>query len=370
LGLPKQRKMSKGKERKKGTVTLDETALKRLAGRFPGKAGEPVKLILQHRENKGEADDFNEKWDEDGRIRCQYSFNTEAGRFSSKANPMRSGRNLQNVKRGEQRRTYLPNAGCVFVAIDGSQVEDRVVKMLTGSRRLVTLANTRPEEFDAHRYNAARVFGVPEADVTKSQRSLGKMAVHAAQRGMRGARLADRLLTAAGIVMSAPACQKLIDAYLEDHWEIRDWYFVSVRQAVLRDRKLWNTWGRCWKCEHDELNDDLYRRAYSFGPQSECNDLMVQWGYRVAIDEIKAKGLSSRVNLLVHDEIILSCPPHEAYELTRALVRSLERPRAYPAGELVVPMDVSVAANWGEKYEFKGFPGEEEFNEKVKEVMS
>ena len=369
LGLPKQMKLAAGKGGKKRVVSVDETSLKKLALKHTTKAGEAVRLILQHRENKGEIDDFNGKWDRDGRIRCQYSFNTEAGRFASKANPMRTGRNLQNVKRGAQRRTYLPDEGCVFLAIDGSQVEDRVVKMLTGSPRLVELANTKPLEFDAHRYNASRIFNIPEREVTKAQRELGKMAVHAAQRGMRGYRLADRLLTQSGLVKTPEYCQKLIDNYLNDHWEIRDWYFPAVRKSVLEYKDLWNTWGRRWRCEYDKMDDDLYRRAYSFGPQSECNDLMVQWGYVPVMEKIAREGLASRVCLLVHDELILSCPPGEVYELARFLIAKLEQPREYPAGTLVVPMDVSVGSTWGDKVELGVLPGREEFNEKVRGVM-
>lgn len=366
--LKKQYRISKTKEGKKRSVSVDETALKKLATTYPQKAGRAVKLILQHRENKGEYDDLNKKWDADGRIRCQYSYNTEAGRFSSKSNPRRTGRNLQNVKRGPQRRTYLPDEGCVFLLIDGSQVEDRVTKMFTGSPRLAKMANLRPEEFDAHRYNASRIFGVLEGEVTPGQRALGKMAVHAAQRGMAGKTLADRLLTEAGMAKTPAECQKMIDAYLEDHWEIRDWYFPMVRKEVIEKKELWNTWGRVWRCHNAVLDEDLYRRAYSFLPQSECNDLMIQAGYLPALALIGDGKLKTRVNLLVHDEIILSCPSAEIWEVAKHLVESLERVRFYPSGPLRVPMNVSVGASWGEKHEFGRFPSKEEMLEKVREL--
>ena len=87
------------------------------------------------------------------------------------------------------------------------------------------------------------------------------------------------------------------------------------------------------------------------------------------MEEIARQGWKSRVNLLVHDELILSCPLEEAWEVARFLVTSLEQPREYPAGELVVPMDVSIGATWGDKVELGVLPGREEFEGQIKEVM-
>ncbi|GAG22733.1 unnamed protein product, partial [marine sediment metagenome] len=187
LGIPKKYKLTKGVEGKKRTETLDKHALndfiiKSQLPRHRKKyeaAKAPALLILDFRRNKKKADSMKGAWDADHRIRCEYKFRTESGRLASAKNPMGKGYCLQNPSR-KIRHTFLPDDGCVFVKIDLSQIEDRVVKMLTRSPRLVKLANLRPDEFDAHTYNAARIFKVSESDVSYHQRYLGKKAVHGA----------------------------------------------------------------------------------------------------------------------------------------------------------------------------------------------
>ena len=379
LGIPKKTKVTKGVEGKKRTVTLDKHALNDFIQKAqlprhkkkyePAKA--PALLILNFRRNKKKADLMKGAWDKDGRIHCSYKFTTESGRLASSKNPMRKGYNLQNVSR-KVRNTFVPDKSSVFIKVDLSQIEDRVVKMLTGSDRLVKLANLRPAEFDAHTYNASRIFKISTADVSKDQRYLGKKAVHGAQRGMTGDKLSNELLADedAPLVVSPGECQKMIDAYLEDHHEIRDTYFPGIRKEMWDNKCLTNSWGRVWNIgEFAEFDDDLYRRGYSFKPQSENADLLNQWGLLEAFTFIKINKLKTRINLQVHDEIICSCPPEEAYDVASFVVRSLEQPRYYLGNPLVVPAEVTVARNWKDsEFEFKSMPDRRKFEKVVYHV--
>jgi DNA polymerase-1 len=381
LGIPKKTKVTKGVEGKKRTVTLDKHALndfiiKSQLPRHKKKyeaARAPAMLILDFRRSKKKADLMKGAWDKDGRIHCEYKFKTETGRLASSKNPMRKGYNLQNVSR-KIRHTFLPDPGSVFIKIDLSQIEDRVVKMLTGSKRLVALANMRPDQFDAHIYNAAKIFKVSECDVGYDQRYLGKKAVHGAQRGMSGEKLSNELLADedAALVISPIECQKMIDAYLEDHHEIRDIYFPGIRKEMWNNKCLTNTWGRVWNIgEFAEFDDDLYRRGYSFKPQSENADLLNQWGLVEACIYIKWHKMKSRINLQMHDELITSCPPNEAYDYAMFLVSQLEQPRYYYGNKLVVPATVTVARHWGDgEYEYKQMPSRKEFEEVCHHVLS
>lgn len=381
LAIPKKTKITKGVEGKKRTVTLDKHALndfiiKAQLPRTKKKyepASAPAMLILEFRRGKKKADLMKGAWDKDGRIRCSYKLTTEAGRLASSKNPMRKGYNLQNPSR-KVRDTFVPDEGCVFIRIDLSQVEDRDVKMLTGAQRMVHLANLRPDEFDAHTYNASKIFSVSESDVTYDQRYLGKRAVHGAQRGMTGEKLSNVLLVDedAPMVVSPGECQKMIDAYLDDHWEIRDYYFPQIRKEMWDFKALTNTWGRVWYIgEYVEWNDDLYRRGYSFKPQSECADLLNQWGLVPAWRYIKERGLRARINMQVHDELITSCPVEEAYDYAKFVVDSLEQPRWYYGNKLVVPAEVTVAKDWKDsRYEFKRMPDRKQFEEVAHQVFA
>jgi len=247
-----------------------------------------------------------------------------------------------------------------------SQDEDRRVKMYTRRKRMIELANLRPDEYDAHTANAARIFGVSESEVTKEQRYLGKRAVHAAQRGMRGNKLSEVLLKD-GYVVPAKKCQEMIDAYLEANWEIRDCYFPFVRETFLRQECLVNTWGRTIRFDNElsmgRLNDEVWRKLYSFLPQSECSDNLNQNGFIPLWEYIRKRKLRSRINLQVHDELVISCPLDEAWEVTNFTVKSLEQPRWYFGNKLVVPAEVTIGMNWLDGYEFKRLPSRKEFEE-------
>lgn len=380
LGIPKRMKLTKGVEGKRRTVTLDKHALNDFIQKShiprhrkkyePAKA--PALLILDFRRNKKKADSMKGAWDKDGRIRCEYKFRTESGRLASAKNPKGKGYNLQNPSR-KIRHTFLPDKGCVFVKIDLSQVEDRVVKMCCRSERMVRLANMRPDEFDAHTYNASRIFKVSESEVSKDQRYLGKKAVHGAQRGMTGAKLSNELLADedAPLVVSAAECQKMIDAYLEDHHEIKDIYFPTIRQEMWDFKCLTNTWGRVWNIgEFAVFDDDLYRRGFSFKPQSENADLLNQWGLVPTFWFIRQEKLSVRLNLQVHDELIASCPPDEAYDFALFVTKSLEQKRYYYGKPLVVPAEVTIAHSWSDgEFEFKALPPRSKFEEVAHHVF-
>jgi uracil-DNA glycosylase family 4 len=97
LGLPKRYKRRKGKD--KPTLSLDEGVIRGYTAKMPGKIGNYGNLLLAYREKEKEAQYLNHAWDSDERVRCSYKMITEAGRLSSSKNPMRSGLNLQNIKR-------------------------------------------------------------------------------------------------------------------------------------------------------------------------------------------------------------------------------------------------------------------------------
>lgn len=368
LGLPEQKKWTKHKEGRAQVVTLDKTALRTLAVRFPEKIGPWGLKVLNHRIKKREAQYLKGAWDKDERIRCQYKFTTEAGRLASSENPMGKGYNLQNVKRGDVRKTFIPDSGCIFVRVDLSQVEDREVKMCTRAPRMVALANLRPNDYDAHTVNAAKIFGISESDVSKKQRYLGKRAVHAAQRGMMGKTLSEKLLEDDYVILPK-RCQQMIDKYLDANWEIRDIYFPWVRELMIRDRRLTNSWGRIWDIEYQLLDDDLYRRGYSWKPQAEAADLTNQWGMKAGYRHIKEFGMKTKINFQNHDEVGASCPLDEAYDWASFLVASFEQPRMLYGNVLVVPACVMIGMNWADGVEFKRMPSRQEFDKVAREVF-
>ena len=107
----------------------------------------------------------------DGRVHTTYNQTiTATGRLSS------SDPNLQNIPtRSELGRTvktaFSAGEGSVFLAVDYSQIELRLLAHLSGDEHLVRAFN---EGEDFHAETAARVFGVPVSEVTPDLRSRAK----------------------------------------------------------------------------------------------------------------------------------------------------------------------------------------------------
>ena len=189
-------------------------------------------------------------------------------------------------------------------------------------------------------------------------------------RGMGGKKLSEELLKDFDLVISPRECQRMIDTFFEEFWEIPEIYFREIRERVMRDRKLVSNWGREWHCTYDRFDHDLYRRAYSFNPQADCADWLNQWGFKPLHRLLKSANMRSRINLQVHDELIVSCPPEEAYTVALFLVNMLEQPREYFGNQLIVPACVTVARSWKDsEYEFKRLPTKKKFEEAVRYVF-
>ena len=108
---------------------------------------------------------------EDGRIHTRFN-QTEArtGRLSSD-NP-----NLQNIpirtELGSQLRAYfIAKPGCVLVDADYSQIELRILAHVTGDEHM---QNAFRSGEDIHRSTAAKIYGIPQSEVTPRLRSSAK----------------------------------------------------------------------------------------------------------------------------------------------------------------------------------------------------
>ena len=352
LRLPKQ------VNRKTGGVTTAEVTIRRLLLKYGAnpRVREAGELILDIRRKQKLAEFYQPaQTDADGRLRCSIRFTTDTGRLTASESPKGTGRNLFNVDR-EVRDTYVPEPGMIFVEADLSQAEDRVVGMLTEHPDLIALARTPPWELDVHRRNAAKIFAIAEADVTKPQRYVGKKAKHASNYGMQGKKLADELLKD-GYVYTEDECQAMIDA--TRHPAILDWH-RRVRAQVLAHRCLVNSWGRMRTFEYERLDDDTYRKAYAWQPQSEIPMLLNQYGFLPLDRWLAATGRQSVINLQVYDSLLVSCPPAEVWDVLTFVRTALEQPRRYAGRELTIPVGFKLGRTWRGDVEFTRPPARDE----------
>jgi DNA polymerase-1 len=308
-------------------------------------------LILQVRRQQQLGVFLNADRYVDDRLYYQFKMNTEAGRLSSSMNPLKEGSNLQNQDR-EIRDIFYAEPGQLIMEMDASQIESRYVYAMTGDPKLYELANAKPWEADMHKENAAAMFGVSLADVTKDQRQSGKIVSHGCQRDMQGKRLSDTYLKDHGMVVSKEVCQKQINTYHAARPAIKRW-FASVRSTLTTHRKLTNSWGRT-----------LYF-PYAFYPQSECADHINQLGVRVWHERVRHSFPGAVLLGQVHDSMIWSLFPEQAWGVYTAMRLSLEQPRMILGKPLVVPMEAKIGPTWAGSVEFKKPPAKSDFNDLI-----
>lgn len=173
------------KSRHTGEVTVDETAMKRIARQGVKEA----QLILDIRKRKKMVSTYlnMEKVDPDGRIRCSYNpAGTRFSRLSSSSNIFGTGMNLQNWP--HSLHCYmLVDEGYVAYRIDLSQAENRIVAY---EGNIPPMISCFENEEDVHSLTAGLLLGKNPVDVsredgssplgdgTHSERDWGKKANH------------------------------------------------------------------------------------------------------------------------------------------------------------------------------------------------
>jgi len=124
--------------------------------------------------------------------------------------------NMQNLpSRGvngkKLKRSIIAPEGHTIVEADSAQIEARVLSWLAGQHDLVS-AFTNGE--DVYKKMASRIYGVPEEDVTKDQRFVGKTTILGAGYGMGAVKFQAQLKTF-GFDMDLEEARRVIKIYRE-----------------------------------------------------------------------------------------------------------------------------------------------------------
>jgi DNA polymerase-1 len=197
---------------------------------------------------------------------------------------------------------------------------------------------------DIHRDTAARVFGVPSADVTAEQRSKCKMVNFGIIYGISAFGLAQRLK------ITRKEAADLIDTYFKLYPAVRKYMDDAVakarekgyaetlagRRRTLRDINSRNATAR-QAAERDAVNTPV---------QGTAADLIKLAMVRVD-RAIKAAGLKAKMVLQIHDELLFDVPVDEVERVKEIAVREMST-----AMDVGVPLEVSVGVgrNWLEAH--------------------
>ena len=273
----------------------------------------------------------------DGRIHGEFNqMVTATGRISS-TNP-----NLQNIpvrtELGRRFRTvFVPKPGCVFIDADYSQVELRILALLSGDAKLIAAYK---DASDIHAVTASQVFHVPLEEVTPELRRNAKAVNFGIVYGISAFGLSE------GLSISRSEAKEYIERYFAAYPDVKK--YLDGEVAFAHEHGYVKTiFGR--RRPVPDINaSNFARRSFSErvamnSPiQGSAADIM-----KKAMNEVncalRAGGYASRIVLQVHDELLIEAPVAEQ-EAVKALLVDKMQHAVDLAVELVA--DANVGENW------------------------
>ncbi len=266
---------------------------------------------------------------ETGRVHTSFAMATAStGRLSS------TDPNLQNIPiRTEEgsriRHAFIAEPGHVLVSADYSQIE---LRLLAHVADIPQLKESFARGEDIHARTASEVFGVPMEGMDPMTRRRAKAINFGIIYGISGFGLARQLGIAPG------EARTYIDRYFERYPGIRA-YMEQAKEAARKNGYVTSPFGRrCWVPGIADKN--AARRAYA---ERQAINAPLQGGAADIIKRamvklpaaLRAAGLSSRLLLQVHDELLFEAPESEAGPLAK-----LARGVMETAATLSVPLVV------------------------------
>ncbi len=334
MGLPKTKRTKTG-------YTTDADALTALQAKVPD--NEFLGHLLRHRDVsrlRQTVEGLLKTVASDGRIHTTFNQLIAAtGRLSS------TDPNLQNIPvRTEEgrriREAFVVGPGyATLLTADYSQIEMRIMAHLSEDELLIEAFRSGR---DFHAATAARVFDVEPTDVTTEMRAKIKAMNYGLAYGLSAYGLSQQLSIDAG------EARGMMDEYFETFGGIRD-YLGGVVDEARRSGYTETIYGRR-RYLPDLTSDNRQRRemaermALNAPIQGSAADII-----KVAmlhVDEaLRGAGLTSRMLLQVHDELVFEVAAGEEQALDALVRDAMGR-----AADLTVPLDVSVGtgASWHE----------------------
>jgi DNA polymerase-1 len=280
-----------------------------------------------------------------GRVHTCFSLAaTSTGRLSS------TEPNLQNIPiRTEEgrkiRKAFVADPGCVLLSADYSQIELRLAAHVA---EIDALKDAFVKGQDIHALTASEVFGIPMDQLDRETRRRAKAINFGIIYGISAFGLAAQL----GIP-SAEAAQ-YIKAYFSRFPGIRD-YMDRTKELCRTQGYVETLFGR--KCFIPGIRDanmarrqGAERQAINAPLQGTAADIIKRAMGRLP-KRLKESGLSARMLLQVHDELLFEVPEGET-ERTAAVIKEVMEAACAPRCTLSVPLVVETgwATNWDDAH--------------------
>lgn len=348
-------RMTKQFNHKTKNLTADEKAREKLARQYP-----------QHQELFSLMDEWSEKetlvtsflsreLHDDGRMYTLFNLSkTVTGRIAS-GKPLEDTdeafTNLTNIPRGKFRRMFIPDSDDeVLLKADLKSAEWMVVCWACPIERYIQRYKEDPN-WDVHRYAASKVYGVPENEVTKDQRSKAKNGVYGSNYGMQASRASQTWKT------TEQEAAFILNKWRQETPEIASRYWTKVRQCIESSRSVTNPLGRK-RMFFDRINfppqslDQIFRDAYSHYAQSTVADLINR---AFALMDHFFDPRECRLLLQVHDEIVMSCKKSCVEKYINLTRKFMEYPLHFEGVEtpLIIQAEITCGPNWFDQKSFE-----------------
>ncbi len=280
-----------------------------------------------------------------GRVHTSYSLAAATtGRLAS------SDPNLQNIPiRTEEgrkiRKCFIADAGHVLISADYSQIE---LRLLAHIGDIPQLKQAFADGLDIHAMTASEMFGVPIEGMPADTRRRAKAINFGIVYGISAFGLANQL--------SIP--REEAGAYIKTYFErfpgIRT-YMDRMQQQVRSTGFVTTIFGRkvhipAAKGRSPAERAFADRAAINAPIQGAAADVMRRAMIRMP-EALRAEGLTARMLLQVHDELVFEAPEAEA-EAVIAVAKRIMEHAAEPALSISVPLVVEAraAANWDDAH--------------------
>ena len=273
----------------------------------------------------------------DGRVRTSFQMTvTATGRLSS------TEPNLQNIPTrtelgSEIRRLFIAGDGNVLVDADYSQIELRLLAHMAGDE---AMQQAFLSGADFHTVTAAKVFHVPEAEVTHQMRSRAKAVNFGIVYGMSAFSLSQ------DIRVTVAEAKGYMERYFATYPGVKQYMTDIVEKA-----------------KEQGYVETLYHRRRALPELKSSNFIQRSFGERVALnmpiqgtaadimklamlrvyDRLRREDLQARLIMQVHDELIVECPEAEQETVEKLLRQEMEQVAA-----LAVPLTAEAHSgkNW------------------------
>jgi DNA polymerase-1 len=254
--------------------------------------------------------------------------------------------NLQNIPvRGEMgaqvRQAFVPGPGQVFLSADYSQME---LRLLAHFSEDPVLLQAFQEGMDIHRQTAAAVFAIHPELVSPEMRRQAKVINFGIIYGMSPFGLAKQLN------ITNRQSQDFIRRYFARHPRVKAYLDGTMEEAR---RRGWVTtlMGRRRQILQIASTNRLVRQeaersAVNTPLQGSAADIIKKAMLEVET-ALGERGLSARMLLQIHDELLFEVPEKEVAGTAKVVRRCMEGVVSLQA-PLVA--DLRVGANWGEMY--------------------